>query len=452
VTTRLIALAAPPHRFAAALRTVWDAGDAVLPLPVDAPAMAVRALLASLRPHELRTVDTAGDVVTTPCADPLPCVDDLALVVATSGSTGASKGVELTHAALAASTSASVARLGCQAGEPWVLALPAHHVAGVQVVRRAWAAGIAPIVVDGGDVRAIAAAGTGREHVSLVPTQLARLIAAGVSLDGFRTILLGGAGAAPKLLAAARALGGRIVTSYGMTETSGGCVYDGVPLDTVEVAVTVGGRIRLRGPVLLRGYRGSADATTVRGHAGTGGPLVADGAAGPLDVRGTAGPLDVFRGSAGPLDPDGSAGPLDADGPAGPLDADGWFTTSDVGRWDGHRLEVLGRADDVVLSGGENVPAGAVAATLRAHPAVREAAVVGRPDPEWGEVAVAVVVPADPAAPPTLEALRAHVRTSHPPAHAPRALVLVPALPRDGMGKVPTATLRHLVAESGDGR
>jgi o-succinylbenzoate---CoA ligase len=83
---------------------------------------------------------------------------------------------------------------------------------------------------------------------------------------------------------------------------------------------------------------------------------------------------------------------------------------------------------------------------------VRDAAVVGRPDPEWGEVAVAVVVPADPAAPPTLEALRAHVRASHPPAHAPRALVLVPALPRDAMGKVPTASLRHLVAEAGDGR
>lgn len=416
MSIRLVALAAPPARFAAALRAVWDAGDAVLPLPVDVPPAAVETLLAALRPHEVRTADPAGDVTAVARADPLPCADDLGLVVATSGSTGAPKGVELTHAALAASTTASVARLGCMAGEPWVLALPTHHVAGVQVVRRAWAGGAEPLVVDGGDVEAIAATGTGREHVSLVPTQLARLVAAGVPLDGFRTILLGGAGAAPELLAAARALGGRVVTSYGMTETGGGCVYDAVPLDTVEVSVGAGGRIRLRGPVLLRAYRGGPDAAT--------GSPDADGAGGARDVGGTPGPLD----------------------------ADGWFTTSDVGRWDGRRLEVLGRADDVVLSGGENVPAGAVAATLRTHAAVRDAAVVGRPDPEWGEVAVAVVVPADPAAPPTLEALRAHVRASHPPAHAPRGLVLVAALPRDAMGKVVAASLRHLAAEASAGR
>ncbi len=419
MSIRLVALAAPPARFAAALRAVWDAGDAVLPLPVDVPPAAVETLLAVLRPHEVRTVDPAGDVTTVARAGPLPCADDLAMVVATSGSTGVPKGVELTHAALAASTTASVARLGCRAGEPWVLALPTHHVAGVQVVRRAWAAGVEPVVVDGGDVEAIAATGTGREHVSLVPTQLARLVAAGVPLDGFRTILLGGAGAAPELLAAARALGGRVVTSYGMTETGGGCVYDAVPLDTVEVAVGAGGRIRLRGPVLLRAYRG--------------GP---DGAAGPPDADGAA----------------GSGGASDTDGAPGPLDLDGWFTTSDVGRWDGQRLEVLGRVDDVVLSGGENVPANAVAATLRTHPAVRDAAVIGRPDPVWGAVAVAVVVPADPATPPTLEALRAHVRASHPAAHAPRGVVLVAAFPRDAMGKVVAASLRHLAAEASDDR
>jgi o-succinylbenzoate---CoA ligase len=399
VTTRLVALQAPPARFASALRAAWAAGDAVLPLPLEAPATVVAALLGSLRPHEVRTVDPAGHVTAVPCEDPLPCAADLALVVATSGSTGVPKGVELTHDALAASTTASVARLGCRPGEPWVLALPTHHVAGVQVVRRAWAGGGEPVVVDGGDTDAIVAAGTGREHVSLVPTQLARLVAAGRRLDGFATILLGGARAEPELLAAARALGGRVVTSYGMTETGGGCVYDGIPLDGVEVALTGTGRIRLRGPVLLRTYRG--------------------------------------------------AGPAEG---ASPLDAEGWFTTTDVGRWDGERLQVLGRADDVVVSGGENVPAGAVATSLRSHPAVRDAAVVGRPDPAWGEAVVAVVVPTDPAAPPTLAALRAHVRVSHPAVHAPRDLVLIAALPRDAMGKVSAAELRRFVAETaGDG-
>jgi o-succinylbenzoate---CoA ligase len=422
VSTRLVALTAPPTRFAAALRAVWDAGDAVLPLPLDAPAAAVSSLLAALRPHEVRAVDRAGHVTSDPLADPLPCADDLALVVATSGSTGTRKGVELTHGALAASTTASTTRLGCQPGDPWVLALPTHHVAGVQVVRRAWEAGREPVVVDGGDIDAIAAAGTGREHVSLVPTQLARLVAAAVPLDRFATVLLGGAAAAPALLAAARALGGRVVTSYGMTETGGGCVYDGVPLDGVEVAVTAGGRILLRGPVLLRAYRAAPAVATSPAETSAASPG-ASAAASPA------------------ASPGASAG-------ASPLDAEGWFTTSDVGRWVGGRLQVLGRADDVVLSGGENVPAGAVAATLRTHPAVRDAAVVGRPDPEWGELAVAVVVAADPAAPPTLAALRAHVRASHPPAHAPRALVLVAALPRDAMGKVGAGSLHHLVAEA----
>jgi o-succinylbenzoate---CoA ligase len=394
VTTRLVALQAPPTRFPAALRTVWGAGDAVLPLPFEAPARVVAATLVALRPDEVRTVDPAGQVTAVPREDPLPCADDLALVVATSGSTGAPKGVELTHAALAASTAASVARLGCRPGEPWVLALPTHHVAGIQVVRRAWAGGREPVVVDGSDAGAIAATGTGREHVSLVPTQLARLVTAGVRLDRFATILLGGARAEPELLAAARELGARVVTSYGMTETGGGCVYDRVPLDGVEVAVSGTGRVRLRGPVLLRGYRGGEAASSP------------------------------------------------------PLDADGWFTTADVGSWDGDRLVVLGRADDVVVSGGENVPAGAVAATLRRHPAVHDAAVVGRADPTWGEVAVAVVVPTDPAAPPSLAALRAHVRASHPAVHAPRRLVVVDALPRDAMGKVRAADLRQLVAEA----
>jgi o-succinylbenzoate---CoA ligase len=376
VTGALVAVQVPPAEMAAALDEVWAAGDAALPLPVDASDAELARLDATLGPGRR------------------PVPDGTALVVSTSGSTGEPKGVLLTHAALRASTTASNARLGCVPGDRWLLALPVHHVAGLQVLARARALGTDPVVPASTDVETLATADA--DHVSLVPTQLGRLLDAGADVARFRTILLGGARPDPTLLGRAVSAGARVVVSYGMTETCGGCVYDGVPLDGVEVDVDAprsggpaGGRIRLRGPVLCAGYR------------------TADG-----------------------------------DRPA--TDEDGWFTTGDLGRWGDGRLDVLGRADDVLISGGENVPAAAVAARLREHPAVADAAVTGRTDPEWGEAVVAVVVAVDPRTPPTLEELRDHVRATHPPAYAPRHLVVVPALPRDELGKVPHAALRHL--------
>jgi o-succinylbenzoate---CoA ligase len=382
VTGQLVPVQVPPAEMAAALDEVWAAGDAALPLAVEASDAELARLDATLGPGRR------------------PVPDGTAVVVTTSGSTGEPKGVLLPHAALHASTAASNARLGCVPGDRWLLALPVHHVAGLQVLARARALGTAPVVPAGTGVEALAAAEA--DHVSLVPTQLGRLLDAGVDLARFRTVLLGGARPDPTLLGRAVLAGARVVVSYGMTETCGGCVYDGVPLDGVEVEVDdashgggrggpAGGRIRLRGPVLCAGYR------------------TAEG-----------------------------------DHPA--TDEDGWFTTGDLGRWVDGRLDVLGRADDVLISGGENVPAAAVAARLREHPAVADVAVTGRADPEWGEEVVAVVVPVDPRTPPELEELRAHVRATHPPAYAPRRLVIVAALPRDELGKVPRAAVRDLVA------
>jgi o-succinylbenzoate---CoA ligase len=360
---------------ASALDEVWAAGHAALPLPVDGPDAEVERITAAIGPG----------------SRPVP--EGTALVVATSGSTGEPKGVVLGHDALRASTEASLARLGCVTGDRWLLALPVHHVAGIQVLARARALGTPAVLPAGGDVGAVAAAEA--DHVSLVPTQLARLLDAGADLVRFRSILLGGARPDAALLGRAVLAGARVVVSYGMTETCGGCVYDGVPLEGVEVDVEgsgpAGGRVRLRGPVLCSGYR-------------------------------TA----------------------DTDRPA--VDGDRWFRTGDLGRLVEGRLEVLGRSDDVVISGGENVPAAAVAARLREHPGVADAAVTGRPDPEWGEAVVAVVVPRDPARPPALDELREHVRALQPPSFAPRHLVIVDALPRDGMGKVPRAALRRLAA------
>jgi o-succinylbenzoate---CoA ligase len=406
VTTALVALRAPAERFGAALRDVWTAGEAVLPLPSDATAAEAGRTLAAFRPDVLLTIDEDGTTSRRALPDPLPTDDGTALVVTTSGSTGVPKGVMHTRASLEAATTASLARLGCRPGDRWVLALPVHHIAGVMVVLRAWALGDDPIVVAPGDpVRIGGAPREARTHLAVVPTQLGRLLAAGVDLGRFASILLGGAAVEPTLLARARDAGGLVVSSYGMSETAGGVVYDGVPLDGVEVALDPDGAIRLRGPMLFAGYRPTATAVT-GGGAGTGGP------------------------------------------PAG-LDADGWFTTPDRGRWvtdpTGRRLVVLGRRDDVIVSGGENVPANAVAATLRTLRSVADAAVTGRPDPDWGEVVVAVVVPADRAAPPTLGELRAHVAAHHPAAFAPRDLVVVDALPRDAMGKLSRERLLALL-------
>ena len=150
------------------------------------------------------------------------------------------------------------------------------------------------------------------------------------------------------LLADASAAGARVTTTYGMSETCGGCVYDGVPLDEVSVEVGADGRIRIAGPVLFSGYR---------------------------------------------LQPDLSRRARDGR----------WFVTSDLGSISpSGRLAVRGRADDVINTGGEKVVAGEVAAVLGTCPGVREAVVVGLPDPEWGELVTAIVVPADPADPPTL--------------------------------------------------
>ncbi len=305
-----------------------------------------------------------------------PVEDDVAVVVPTSGSTGQPKGVLLSAQALRASADATAERLGGQG--QWLLAIPASHVGGLQVLVRSVLAGTSPVVLARDEPFADAAARmTGsRRYVSLVPTQLRRLLDSPALLT-FDVVLLGGAAAPADLLEQARGRGVRVVTTYGMSETSGGCVYDGVPLAGVEVQA--GERIRLRGPVLATAYR---------------------------------------------------------DGPL--REPDGWFTTGDVGSWDGARLTVLGRADDVVVTGGEKVAPAAVEDRLRTHPAVVDVAVVGVPDAEWGQRVVAVVVLRAPLG---LDAARDHVAGPLPRAAAPRELRVVDVLPALTSGKVDRAAL-----------
>ncbi|MEU3019436.1 AMP-binding protein [Nocardiopsis sp. NPDC007018] len=386
-------------------RALDGSGPALLPVPDGTPEPRVRALLSALRPASLRTPEGVTQV-----PGGVPAGPDAALVVTTSGSTGEPKGVELSASALRASARASVARIGAVPGDRWLCVLPAGHISGIQVMIRALVTG-GEVVHAPFDTATVAELARDlRPHVSLVPTQLRRLLAAGVDLSQFGTVLLGGAAAEPPLLEAARAAGGRVVTTYGMSETCGGCVYDGVPLDGVEVRVDgegarpgEPGRIVLGGPTLLTGYRTPPGA-----------------------------------GSDGWARDGGGAGLV--------RDADGrpWLRTNDLGALDGRgRLRVLGRMDEVVNTGGHKVVPGQVNAILAARPEVAESVVVGRPDPEWGQRVSAVVVPADPGNPPTLEDLRGWVRERLPSYAAPRELDLRTALPMLASGKPDLVALRR---------
>jgi O-succinylbenzoic acid--CoA ligase len=407
VDLRPVEVDGSPERVAelvAALAAAVEGGPPVLPLPVGARAAVSNAPTGT------------------------------AVVIATSGSTGEPKPVALSADALRASARATEARLGGPGR--WLLALPAEHVAGVQVIVRALLAGAAPGVLDlragfrpEGFAAATAALGPGRRYTSLVPTQLRRILDAAVdpgaprsqecdiaatqseechiaatagrtpgaaALDALRSytaVLIGGAALDRGTRERAQAAGVRVVTTYGMSETAGGCVYDGVPLDGVTVELDPDGRILLGGPTLASGY----------------------------------------------LRPDGQADLAAFDG--------GRFRTGDLGRWRDGRLEVLGRADDVIITGGEKVVPAAVERVLAAQPGVRAACVAGLPDAEWGHVVVAAVV-WDVQGPD--EGLREAVRAALGRAAVPRRVVAVAEIPLRGIGKPDRAAVARLVSTAAE--
>ena len=382
-------------------------GPTIAPLDARLPAARLDDLVAAVAPD---TVEDLGGVTTARSAEKKGVAEGTAVIVGTSGSTGAPKGVELSAAALVHSARASLARLGARPGERWLCCLPGAYIAAIGVLVRSLVGGTDPVLADRADARTVAASGCA--HVSLVPTQLRRLLDVdkATPLAGFRSVLLGGAAAPDGLLEAARAAKVPVVTTYGMTETCGGCVYDGVPLDGVRVEIRDdagdgGGRIWIGGPVLFSGYR-------------PGGPGGYGGAGSP----------PMIGGSRGVAPPDDTS----------------WFRTGDLGYLDASgRLVVRGRADDVINTGGYKVVPGEVAAALSTCPGVSDVAVVGQPDPEWGERVIAVVVPADPADPPTLDLLRLHVQRRLPRYAAPSGVVMVDAVPVLPSGKHDIARLRR---------
>ncbi len=337
--------------------------------------------------------------------------DDIAVVLPTSGSTGEPKGALLPAAALLHSARATLDALGGPGR--WLLALPPTRVAGLQVLVRSLVAGTTPVVMPGRfSVEAFTAAtsrlgsdgsdgsggsggsgSSGRRYTALVPTQLGRLLDGGAAavdaLRSYDAVLAGGGASSAALLDRARSAGIRVVTTYGMTETCGGCVYDGRPLAGVELDIDgERGLVRIGGATVFAGYRRRPDLTEKA--------LV-----------------------------------------------DGRHLTSDLGRLrpDG-TLEILGRADNVVVSGGVNVPLLAVERAVASCPGVAEAAAVGVPDAEWGSRVRAYVVLRPGAQAPALGDVRDRVSAAHPRAYAPRELVVVDALPLLPSGKVDRSALR----------
>lgn len=381
-----MAVEATPRAMVTALADAWSGGPAVLPLDPRLPPRARGALVASLQPTAIRK---PGGIVALPGGRPVP--DEVTVVVPTSGSTGQPKGVMLSRSALEASVRLGLGATDADPDVPWLCCLPTSHVAGILVLLRALVTGTPAILHDGFDTAAVAAE-EGPLHLAVVPTMLRRLLDVGADPGRWRSVLVGGARLPVELAERAP----WATATYGMSETAGGCVYDGVPLPGVVVEPTPQGRLRIGGPTLMAGYR-------------------------------------------------------TADGPRG-LDEDGMFTTSDVGEVDADgRVLVLGRADDVIVTGGEKVVATQVAQLLERHPAVAEAEVVGIPDPEWGQRAVAVVVPAEVGAVLSLALLRSFVAESLPRWAAPSDLVVVNTFPRLPSGKVDRVALRRSLASSEPG-
>ena len=350
-------------------------GPAILPLDAGHPGLA--AMLDAYQPN----VVTDSDGVTTFRSGAQGTGEDTAVIISTSGTTGEPKGVELSAAALLHSARASLARVGALPGERWLCCLPVTHVAGIQVLVRSLVSGAEPVVADRADAGVLERSGAA--HVSLVPAQLRRLLDERAGFDGFRSVLLGGAAAPEMLLEQARGAGVPVVTTYGMTETCGGCVYDGRSLEGVSVTTDSSGRLVIDGPVLFNRYTGQPPRT-------------------------------------------------------------GPFVTSDLGSIDMSGLTLVrGRADDVINTGGHKVIPGEVARALQDCPGVREVVVVGRPDPKWGERVTAVVVPADPDDPPDLKLLRKHVQGRLPRYAFPGEIELKHAIPLLPTGKPDLVSLRR---------
>ena len=371
VMARLIALDMPASKtFVELVQRVWSNGDAVLPIDQRLPQHGKKLLLDAMSPSEI--IDASFDSSALP--DGRPMQDGEALVIASSGSTGSPKGIIHTHSSVLAGAQASASRLQLTASDHWLVCIPVSHVGGFSVISRAMHTGAALSLHPNFDVTAVRqAAENGATHTSLVATALSR-----IDTSLFKTILLGGSSAPANLP-------NNVITTYGMTETGGGVVYNGEPLSNVEIKIEEG-EIYLRCPMLTCGYRN--DQT--------------------LSLK------------------------------------DGWYATGDMGEINNGKLSVHGRKTDMIITGGENVWPSAVEASLSSHPMINQVVVRGTPDTNWGQRVVAYVVlngSLNSSEESLLSDLREHVKHTLPAFCAPQQVIVLDQIPRTSLGKVDAQAL-----------
>jgi O-succinylbenzoic acid--CoA ligase len=320
-----------------------------------------------------------GSAPNTAPAPPRPLDPEaVATLMYTSGTTAGPKPVTLTVANWLWNALGSATALGLDPAERWLCPMPLAHVGGLSIALRSAVYGTTVLLHERFDTDAVLGAltdpGARVTLVSLVPTMLARLLDAGLSAPPtLRRVLLGGGPVAPALLERAAAAGVPVSPSFGMTETCSQIATDGWPLLGAELSLTAAGELLVRGPSVSTAALGE----------------------------------------------------------------DGWLHTGDLARFDGAgRLQIVGRTADTIVSGGENVAPAEVEAVLAGHPAVADAAVLGRPDPEWGEAVIARVVRRDGAAAAGEAELRAHCAAHLARFKVPKAIEFVDALPRGVTGKL----------------